>query len=173
MKKNNLSYLLCLTLLITGLIAGLFGIAVAQSDVVTNQAIKVSNAWVRASIPGQTVGAAYMEITSTQNIRLEKVSAIGVGHIEMHSMTMTNGIMKMRMLNQLDLTAGQVYKLAPGGFHLMMFDLKQPFKTGQQVELTLWFRDKAPSEKPLRGKSLVKTNNLLSVKVLAAVKESE
>ncbi|MBC7787483.1 MAG: copper chaperone PCu(A)C [Methylophilaceae bacterium] len=137
----------------------LLGLTTAYGNVLTNQTIKVSNAWVRTSIAGQSVGAAYMEISSAKNVTLEKVSASTVGHIEIHNMTMTNGIMKMRMLDKLDLIAGKVYKLAPSSSHLMMFDLKQPFKTGQQVEFKLTFKDKA--------------NKSSTVKVLARVKESE
>ena len=138
---------------------GLLVLTTAYGNVLTNQTVKVSNAWVRTSAPGQSVGAAYMDISSAQNITLEKVSANTVGHIEIHTMTMTNGIMKMRMLDKLDLIAGRLYKLAPGSSHLMMFNLKQAFKTGQQVEFKLTFKDQA--------------NQSSTVKVLATVKESE
>ena len=105
--------------------------------------IKITQAWARASAPGQTVGAAYMTITSIQNTTLFSVNTSAADAVEIHSMTMTNGVMKMRMLEQLEIEAGKPYKLAPGGFHLMLFDLKQALKKGQAIQLTLSFKDKA------------------------------
>jgi periplasmic copper chaperone A len=60
--------------------------------------------------------------------------------VEIHNMTMENGVMKMRMLENLALKAGEPYKLAPGGFHLMLFDLKKPLTVGEQVTFTLHFK---------------------------------
>lgn len=58
-------------------------------------------------------------------------------------MTMANGVMKMRALETLPLSAGKAEKLAPGGFHLMLFDLKNPLKAGENTTFTLSFKDKA------------------------------
>jgi copper(I)-binding protein len=66
--------------------------------------------------------------------------------IEIHSMSMENGIMKMRMLEQLDLKAKTPNKLAPGGFHLMLFDLKNPLKAGETVSFSLHFKNEAGKE---------------------------
>jgi hypothetical protein len=60
--------------------------------------------------------------------------------VEIHNMTMENGVMKMRMLEKLPLKAGKPYKLEPGGFHLMMFDLKKPLIVGEQVNFILHFK---------------------------------
>jgi copper(I)-binding protein len=60
--------------------------------------------------------------------------------IEIHNMTMENGVMKMRMLEKLPLKVGKPYKLAPGGFHLMLFDLKKPLIVGEQVSFILHFK---------------------------------
>ena len=102
----------------------------------------ISDAWVRANAPGQSVGAAYMSLTSPQDSNLFAVESPAAGSVEIHSMTMTNGVMKMRMLENLPLAAGKVEKLAPGGFHLMLFDLKKPLKAGEQVKFKLSFKDK-------------------------------
>jgi periplasmic copper chaperone A len=63
--------------------------------------------------------------------------------VEIHSMSMQNGVMKMRMLEQLELQPNKTEKLAPGGFHLMLFGLKAPLQEGQKVDFTLCFKDKA------------------------------
>jgi copper(I)-binding protein len=55
-------------------------------------------------------------------------------------MTMENGVMKMRMLEKLPLKTGEPYKLAPGSFHLMLFDLKKPLIAGEQVSFVLHFK---------------------------------
>jgi periplasmic copper chaperone A len=123
----------------------LFKTAVLISILTSFQAyaeVKISDAWVRANAPGQSVGAAYMSLTSPQDSNLFAVESPAAGTVEIHSMTMTNGVMKMRMLENLPLAAGKIEKLAPGGFHLMLFDLKKPLKAGEQVKFKLSFKDK-------------------------------
>lgn len=123
--------------LLTALIIGLhLGFAHA------GQPLKVSDAWARASAPGQKVGAAYMNLDSTTDLTLVKVESAAADGVEIHSMSMKNGIMRMRMLETLPVPAGQTTKLAPGGFHLMLFDLKHPLKAGDNVPFTLQFKDK-------------------------------
>ena len=123
--------------LLTALIIGLH-----LSFAYAEQPVKVSNAWVRASAPGQKVGAAYMSLESTADLTLIKVESTVAASVEIHSMSMKNGIMRMRMLESLAVPAGQTTKLAPGGFHLMLFDLKQPLKAGDNVLFSLQFKDK-------------------------------
>jgi copper(I)-binding protein len=52
-------------------------------------------------------------------------------------MTMDGGVMRMRALPRIDLPAGQTVKLAPGGMHVMLIDIKQPLKPGDKVPLVL------------------------------------
>ena len=53
---------------------------------------------------------------------------------QVHEMTMNNGVMKMRPLDQgLTIEPGKTVKLAPGGYHLMMMDLKEPAEEGRQA----------------------------------------
>jgi copper(I)-binding protein len=59
---------------------------------------------------------------------------------------MENGVMKMRMMDTLPIVAGKPYKLAPGGFHLMLFDLKKPLNIGEQVNFVLIFQSKNKHE---------------------------
>jgi periplasmic copper chaperone A len=103
--------------------------------------ITISDAWVRATRPGQEVGAAYMTLSSSDWSCLTKVSSAAAGAIEIHSMSMDKGVMKMRMLEHLELPAGKPVKLAPGGFHLMLFVLKKPLVAGGTIEVELTFED--------------------------------
>jgi copper(I)-binding protein len=105
--------------------------------------VAISHAWVRASAPGQEVGAAYMELKSNTELTLSKVETPAADSVEIHKMSMKNGVMEMRMLESLELPAGQAVKLEPGGFHLMLFDLKNALKIGETVPMTLHFKDKA------------------------------
>ena len=104
--------------------------------------VTVSDAWVRANVPGQSVGAAYMTLNSPQNSTLVYIETPVAGKVEIHSMSMNNNVMKMRKLEELPLKAGKAEKLAPGGFHLMLFDLAKPLKAGDKASFTLCFKDK-------------------------------
>lgn len=106
--------------------------------------VAMTDAWARASTPGQKVGAAYMTLQSAQAVKLVYVeSSSHAEEVEIHSMTMNNGIMKMRKLDALELQPNKPEKLAPGGFHLMLFGLKKPLKAGETVTLKLCFKDQA------------------------------
>lgn len=129
----------------------LMGMLLACSKQATE--INITDNWVRATAEGQDVGAAYMTITSASDNSLVKVESSVTDSVEIHSMSIENGVMKMRMLEQLDLKANTPNKLAPGGFHLMLFDLKKPLKAGETVSFTLHFKNQAGKE------SLVKVSS--------------
>jgi len=109
--------------------------------------VTIDNAWVRSTMPGQEVSAAYMTLTSQQNIHLISVESDVTKSVEIHSMSMQNGVMKMRMLKELPLTAGKPYALAPGGYHLMLFDLKKPLNAGDKVNFVLTFKAGTQAQK--------------------------
>ncbi len=115
----------------------LIAIAVLPYAAPAADAIRVIDPWARATVPGQKVGGVYMEIVSPHDARLVGVSSPAAGAAEVHSMTMDGGTMRMRAVEALDLPAGTTVKLAPGGFHVMLFDLKTPLVAGQKVPLTL------------------------------------
>ena len=109
---------------------------------IAHSEVKLTDAWVRASNPGQSVGAAYVTLSSADDVTLVYAETERAGTVEMHSMTMQNGIMKMRSMEELAVPAGKPVKLAPGGLHLMLFELATPFKLGEQVKFRLCFKDK-------------------------------
>lgn len=120
--------------------------------------VEITDAWVRATAAGQKVGAAYMTLKSEVDGELIAADSNITSSVEIHSMSMKDGVMQMRMLQSLPLTAGEPYHLAPGGFHLMLFGLNEALKPGMSVALTLCFRDMA-------GNSFEKT-------ILAPVKQA-
>ncbi len=137
----------------------LFVLSIAMSSLSANASdtVSIENAWVRATIPGQDVGAAYMTLNSRQDATLTHVESDVTNSVEIHSMSMQNGVMKMRMLKSLPLKAGKPYKLEPGGFHLMLFDLKKPLSAGQYVNFVLTFKS-GTSEFRQSVKAPVKTS---------------
>jgi hypothetical protein len=99
--------------------------------------VEVSDAWVRATVPGQKVAAAYMTLRSTAAARLVGVETKAARSAEIHSMSHEGGVMKMRRLDALELPAGQAVVLEPGGYHIMLFDPVKPLTEGQRVSLKL------------------------------------
>ncbi|MYM75408.1 copper chaperone PCu(A)C [Duganella sp. FT109W] len=103
--------------------------------------VTVGEPWVRATVAAQKATGAFMTLTSTQAVKLVGVSSPVAGTVEVHEMKMVDDMMKMRQLQTLDLPPGQPVKLAPGGYHLMLLNLKQPLKEGDKVPLTLEVED--------------------------------
>ncbi|WP_373991947.1 copper chaperone PCu(A)C [Duganella sp. BuS-21] len=103
--------------------------------------VSVGEPWVRATVAAQKATGAFMTLTSTQNVKLVGVSSPAAGIVEVHEMKMDNDMMRMRQIPALDLPAGKSVKLAPGGYHLMLLDLKQQLKDGDKVALTLEIED--------------------------------
>jgi copper(I)-binding protein len=102
----------------------------------------ITQAWTRATPNGAKIGGGYLTIENkgTAPDRLIGGSADVAGKIEVHEMAMKDGVMKMRALDQgLTIDPGKTVKLAPGGYHLMMFDLKGPLKQGDTLPITLKF----------------------------------
>ncbi len=108
----------------------------------SNTDVAITDAWVRKNAPGQTVGAAYMTLNSPIKNTLVYAEAVdAAGSVEIHSMTMQGGVMKMRMLEELILEPNQSVALKPGDFHLMLFDLKVPLEIGNNITFRLCFKD--------------------------------
>ena len=99
--------------------------------------VTVKDSWVRGTTPAQKATGAFMEITSSEAAALLTASSPVAGVVEIHTMKMEDGVMKMRALSKLDLPAGKAVKLAPGGNHVMLMDLKQQMKKGDVVPITL------------------------------------
>ena len=98
----------------------------------------VSEPWVRGTVAQQTATGAFMQITSTGGGRLVSVSTPAAGIAEIHEMKMEGSTMQMRALPQgLPLPAGKAVEFKPGGYHLMLLNLKAPLKAGDSVTLTL------------------------------------
>ena len=138
------------------LLALIFSLTLLSSCGKPSPSVQISENWVRATEDGQDVGAAYMTLTSNTDTTLTSVESSVSDSIEIHSMTMDNGVMKMRMLDELALKAGKPTELAPGGYHLMLFDLKKALKAGEEVSFTLHFKDAQGKETVVNVNSPIK-----------------
>ena len=104
--------------------------------------VQFKDAWVRATVPGQTGSGAFMKITAPNASRLVSISTPVAGVAQVHEMKMDGDVMQMRALTDgLELPAGKTVELKSGGFHVMLMDLKQTLVVGNKVPLTLVFKD--------------------------------
>jgi uncharacterized protein YcnI/copper(I)-binding protein len=106
--------------------------------------IAVETPWSRATPGGATVAAGYVKIANTgsKSDTLVGATFTGAGRVEIHEMSMTDGIMKMRaMPGGIEIKAGETVELAPGGMHLMLMELGAPLKEGQKIKGSLVFKN--------------------------------
>ena len=106
------------------------------------QNVTVTDAWARATVQGQKATGAFMTITVKDDAKLVGVSSPVAGVAEIHEMKMDKDVMRMAALpNGLDLPAGKAVELKPGGYHVMLMDLKAPLAKDTTVPVTLTFQD--------------------------------
>jgi copper(I)-binding protein len=115
----------------------------ARLDVVAQgvATVDVRDGWVRQSVPGQSGTGAFMKLTAPTGARLVGITTPAAGVAEVHEMKMEGDVMRMRAVAGIELPAGRAVELKPGGYHLMLMDLKAPLKPDTQVPVTLSFRD--------------------------------
>jgi copper(I)-binding protein len=125
------------TLRILMLVAGV--IFAAAPVIAQTGALEVNHAWTRATPGKSDIGAAYLTIESPTADRLVAASTPAAKEAQLHTMTMTGMVMKMRPISGVDIPAHKPVMLAPGGMHIMLIGLKSPLKAGQSFPLTLTF----------------------------------
>jgi hypothetical protein len=118
----------------------------------------VKEAWVRGTVPQQMATGMFAQITSAKGGRLVSVSSPAAGVVEIHEMAMDGSVMKMRAVPGLDLPAGKAVELKPGGYHVMLMDLKQQLKDGETVPVTLVVESKDGKRETLEVKIPVKAS---------------
>lgn len=115
------------------------GAAVAQQAQPAAAKVEITQAWARATPGKSTIGAAYATVTAPAGDRLVAAATPVAGEAQIHQHSMKNGVMKMRQVDAVPLPAGQPVTLSPGGYHIMLVDLKAPLVAGQSFPLTLTF----------------------------------
>ena len=99
--------------------------------------LTVKDAWVRATVAQQKATGAFMQLLSAQDAKLVAAQSPVAGVVEVHEMALDGGVMKMRAVPSLALPAGKAVELKPGGYHVMLMDLKGQVKDGDTVPVTL------------------------------------
>ena len=117
----------------------------------------VKDAWVRGTVAEQKATGAFMQLSSAQGGKLVSASSPAAGVVEIHQMVMEGNTMKMRALaGGLDLPAGKTVELKPGGYHVMLMDLKTTLKAGDTVDVTLVVEGKDGKKESIAVKAPVK-----------------
>ena len=115
--------------------------AVLLSAFAAQAQVTVKDAWVRATVAQQKATGAFMQLQSAQDAKLISAQSPVAGVVEVHEMAMDGGVMKMRAVPSLALPAGKAVELKPGGYHVMLMDLKAPLAKDTTVPVTLTFQD--------------------------------
>lgn len=139
-KKEVMKQLTC-KIAFAAALAALLATPVRAEDVKAGDLV-ITQAWSRQTPSGAKVAGGYLTIENKGASADRLVSGSGdvAGRVEIHEMAMDNGVMTMRPLDKgLVVDPGKTVKLAPGGYHLMLMDLKNPLKQGDKVPLTLQF----------------------------------
>ena len=124
------------------LLTSLLAAPPSRADEVKAGDLVISQAWSRATPGGAKVGGGFLTIENkgTAPDRLIGGTSDVASKVEVHEMSMKNGVMTMRPLeNGLTIDPGKTVKLAPGGYHLMLMDLKNPLKQGDKLAIGLEF----------------------------------
>ena len=111
---------------------------------------------MRATVPQQKATGFFVQLQSATDSKLVAVSSPLTPIVEIHEMAVQDNVMKMRELPALDLPAGKAVELKPGGYHVMLMDLKQQLKAGESVPLTLVVEGKDGKRETLQVKAPVR-----------------
>ena len=103
--------------------------------------IVIRDAWIQEGPPSQKITAAFMLIENhnSEEIALLSASTDAARVVELHKMELEDGMMSMRKVDSINIPAGGMIELKPGGYHLMVIGLNKALKEGEDVKVTLRF----------------------------------
>lgn len=131
-------------LMLTASPAASGAVAPVASAAAAPGALSISGGWTRATPAGARVAGAYVQVgnaTAKGDVLIGGKFDVA-DKVEVHDMTMTDGVMRMRKLDDgLAVPAGGKVELRPGGLHLMLMGLKRPLKQGEAISGVISFRD--------------------------------
>ncbi len=135
----------------------LLGLVLLAAAAAAHGQVEVRAAWVRGTVDGQTTAGAYMQLTSDRRASLLGAESPAARSAEIHEMKMDGNVMRMRAVPRLELPPGKTVELKPGGYHMMLVDLKRPLKKGDLV--------------PIRLKVELSDKTIKTIQVVAEVRE--
>jgi copper(I)-binding protein len=106
------------------------------------EGVEVRDAWARASSQGEN-GAVYFVIQN-HNPEADKLTGISsdvADAVEVHESKMEGDVMMMNRVESVTLDPSAKVEFMPGGYHVMLIGLKQDLKAGDEIEITLQFKN--------------------------------
>jgi copper(I)-binding protein len=143
--ETSMHFLTCTLVLCACLLAN-----AAQAQVV------VKDPWVRATVPAQKATGAFMQLQAAADSKLVAASSPVAGIVEVHEMAMEHDVMRMRQIPFLTLPAGKTVQLSPGGYHIMLLELKRQAKEGDKLPLSLVIEGKDGRRKTIQTEAVVR-----------------
>lgn len=127
----------------TALFGGLIALHSLLATAQEGGSIAVSDAYARATAPGQANGAAFLTLSnrSSEPRALIAATSPAAQAVELHTHVQEDGMVRMRRVERIELPAQGSVSLQPGGLHLMLIGLKGDLAPGDQVDLSLTFDD--------------------------------
>ena len=131
-------------LLFTTIISSVIGINLNAQD--SQSLIEITNAYTYASKSHSDVAGVFMSIKNSSNKSVSLVSGSSKvdQSFEIHTINDENGVKSMSQIDKIEIKPQKLVELKPGGLHLMLIGLKNPFKVGQEIEITLNFDNTTP-----------------------------
>lgn len=117
-------------------------LVLAACPLAAHAEVKAKDAWVRATVPAQKSTGAFMTLTSTEDVKVVKVTSPVAKIVEIHETISRDGVMAMEALKELALPAGKPVELRPGGKHVMLLGLSKQVSQGEEVPLVLTVEDR-------------------------------
>lgn len=105
------------------------------------QDLLIENVWIKETPMEQANSAAFMNIENNtdRSIKLTSAESDISEVVELHETIYEEEVMKMRMVESIEIPSKSVVELKPGSFHIMFLNLKRDVKEGQEISLILNF----------------------------------
>lgn len=137
-------------------------LALALGSANVSAHVSVTAPWVRATVPSQKSTGVYMHLQSHGAARLVSVSSPVAASAQLHQMEMQGDVMKMRLVDGIELPSGKGVNMSAGTYHVMLIGLKRQLKNGDAVPLTLVVQSKGKAREQITVKVPVKPINFVS-----------
>jgi copper(I)-binding protein len=111
--------------------------ALTLASLAVQAQVSVKEPWVRATVAQQKTTGAFMQISSTEPVRLVEAKSTAARIVEIHEMRMEGDRMMMKAIDALDIVPGRTLELKPGSYHIMLIDVLKPVNAGDKLPLTL------------------------------------
>ena len=111
-------------------------LVVLAASAIANAEVTAKDAWVRGTVPAQTVTGAFMTLTSTEDVKIVAAASPMAKKTEIHTSMMMNGVNMMHSTDSVALPAGKPVEFKSGGYHVMLMDLVRQVQPGDTVPIT-------------------------------------